>query len=112
MLTDEYNYKILKIIEANPEISQRQLAKELGVSLGKANFCLKALVNVGFIKVTNFKNNQNKLAYLYLLTPSAIEQKTNITMIFLRKKLEEYERIKVEIDELRYEASKLTSNSN
>lgn len=64
MLTDEYRYKILKLVEANPEISQRELAKNLGISLGKTNFCLKALIEVGLIKVTNFRNNANKLAYM------------------------------------------------
>ena len=105
MLTDEYRYKILKIVEAKPEISQRDLARELGVSLGKVNFCLKALIDVGLLKVTNFKNNNNKLAYMYLLTPSAVEQKTAITMRFLKHKVQEYETLKNEIAELKLEAN-------
>ncbi|MEZ0317538.1 MAG: MarR family EPS-associated transcriptional regulator [Methylophilaceae bacterium] len=104
MLTDEYRYKILKLVEANPEVSQRELASQLGISLGKANFCLKALIGVGLLKVTNFRNSKNKLAYMYLLTPSGIEAKTTITMLFLKQKVQEYERLQREIDELRRES--------
>jgi len=106
MLTDEYRYKILKLVEANPEVSQRELASQLGISLGKANFCLKALIDVGLLKVTNFRNSKNKLAYMYLLTPSGIEEKTSITMRFLKHKVKEYENLQLEIEELRREASK------
>jgi len=100
MLTDEYRYKILKLIEANPEISQRELAQALGISLGKANFCLKALIDVGLLKVTNFRNHKNKLAYMYLLTPSGIEEKASITIRFLKAKLQQYEALKAELEEL------------
>lgn len=100
MLTDEYRYKILKLVEAKPEISQRELAAELGISLGKANFCLKALIEVGLLKATNFRNSKNKLAYMYLLTPTGIEEKTKITMRFLKKKIEEFEILRNEIDDL------------
>lgn len=100
MLTDEYRYKIFKLVEANPEISQRALAKALGVSLGKTNFCLQALIQKGFLKVANFHNNKNKLAYAYLLTPSGIEEKTTTTTRFLKRKMEEYEALKAEIDSL------------
>lgn len=97
MLTDEYRYKILKLVEVNPEISQRELAKNLGVSLGKANFCLKALIEVGLLKVTNFRNSQNKLAYMYLLTPNGLEEKSSITVRFLKAKVQEYELLQEEI---------------
>jgi len=97
MLTDEYRYKILKLVEANPEISQRELAAELGVSLGKVNFCIKALIDVGLIKVDNFRNSKNKLAYMYLLTPKGIEEKAKVTMRFLKNKLQEYEALNNEI---------------
>lgn len=107
MLTDEYRYKILKLIESHPEISQRELAQALDISLGKANFCLKALVNVGLLKVTNFKNNKNKLAYMYLLTPNGIEEKASITMRFLKYKMNEHETLLNEIEDLRKEAAKL-----
>ena len=103
MLTDEYRYKILKLVEAKPEISQRELAAELGISLGKANFCLKALIAVGLLKATNFRNSKNKLAYMYLLTPTGIEEKTKITLRFLKNKMQEYESLKLEIDILNQE---------
>lgn len=103
MLTDEYRYKILKLVEANPEISQRELARELGVSLGKTNFCVKALIEKGLLKATNFRNHQNKLAYMYLLTPSGIEEKSSITMRFLKAKIEEYELLQTEINQLLHE---------
>lgn len=104
MLTDEYRYKILKLLEAQPEISQRELAKSLGVSLGKANFCLKALIDIGLIKASNFRNSQNKLAYMYLLTPSGIEAKSSITLRFLKAKMQEYELLQAEISVLMQEA--------
>ena len=103
MLTDEYRYKILKLVEANPEISQRQLAKKLGISLGKANFCLKALIEVGLLKATNFHNSLNKLAYMYLLTPTGLEEKSNITVRFLKAKMQEYELLQKEISLLLHE---------
>lgn len=101
MLTDEYRYKILKLVEDKPEISQRELAKALGISLGKTNFCLKALAEVGLLKVSNFRNSKNKLAYMYVLTPKGIEEKAGITMRFLKYKMQEYENLKAEIEELR-----------
>jgi EPS-associated MarR family transcriptional regulator len=106
MLTDEYRYKILKMIEVNPEISQRELAGHLGISLGKANFCLKALVQVGLIKVNNFRNNKNKMAYMYILTPKGIEEKASITVRFLKSKTEEYKALQTMIEELRSEVVK------
>jgi EPS-associated MarR family transcriptional regulator len=109
MLTDEYRYKILKLVETNPEISQRQLAKKLGVSLGKANYCLKALIGVGLLKVTNFHNSQNKLAYMYLLTPTGLEEKSSITVRFLKAKMQEYELLQEEIRELLHETKSETN---
>jgi EPS-associated MarR family transcriptional regulator len=104
MLTDEYRYKIFKLVEANPEISQRQLARELGVSLGKANYCLKALIERGAVKAANFRNSKNKKAYLYKLTPKGIEEKSSLTLRFLKRKREEYELLKQEIEQLKREA--------
>lgn len=109
MLTDEYRYKILKLVDAKPDISQREIAKALGISVGKANYCLKALTEVGLVKVSNFRNSKNKLAYMYLLTPSGIEQKTTITIKFLKQKMTEYHQLKVEIEELRAESQNLVS---
>lgn len=110
MLTDEYRYKILKLVETKPEVSQRELARELGISLGKANFCLKALIEVGLLKATNFRNSKNKLAYMYLLTPNGIEEKTKVTLRFLKNKMDEYAALDLEIKVLSSEVSKETQN--
>ena len=110
MLTDEYRYKILKILETNPEISQRDLARELHISLGRVNFCLKALIEKGLLKATNFRNSQNKLAYMYLLTPSGFEEKSKITAEFLRVKMQEYANLEAEIQVLRREAAIVDSD--
>lgn len=107
MLTDEYRYKLLKLVESNPQISQREIAKQLGISLGKANYCLKALIEVGMVKASNFRNSKNKLAYMYLLTPSGVEAKSVITLRFLKRKVEEHDALLKEIEELRTEVSKL-----
>jgi EPS-associated MarR family transcriptional regulator len=112
MLTDEYRYKILKLLDAQPEITQRELAKNLGVSLGKTNFCLKSLIDIGLIKASNFRNSQNKLAYMYLLTPSGIEAKSAITLRFLKSKMQEYEILQAEIKDLMQEANPLMSEIN
>lgn len=97
------------MLENSPAISQREIAEQLGISLGKVNFCLKALVNVGLLKVTNFRNNKNKLAYMYILTPSGIEEKASITVRFLKHKLDEYDALQREIEELRKDAAKKES---
>ena len=106
MLTDEIRYKLLKLIEANPQMSQREVANELGISLGKTNYCLKALIQKGTLKASNFRNSQNKLAYLYKLTPKGIEEKAHVTSQFLRMKIAEYEALKEEIKQLRTEAER------
>lgn len=112
MLTEEYRYKILKLVAENPEISQRELAQQLGVSLGRINFCIKALIEKGLVKAANFRNNNNKVAYMYLLTPSGIEEKASTTIRFLRGKLKEYEALQAEIEELQREALKLDINES
>ena len=104
MLTDEYRYKILKELEANPEISQRKLAKGLNISLGKANFCINALIEKGFIKANDFRNSHNKKAYIYYLTPKGIEEKASITLKFLKFKMAEYQALRLEIERLQHEA--------
>lgn len=111
MLTDEYRYKIFKLVESKPEVSQRELAKALGISLGKTNYCLKALIEKGLLKVSNFRNSHNKLAYMYLLTPTGIEAKSGITLAFLKAKVQEYESLRAEITMLMQETkSELTLN--
>jgi EPS-associated MarR family transcriptional regulator len=106
VLPDPHHYKLLKLIEANPAIQQREMAKAMGVSLGKANYCLKALVQKGLVKMDNFRRNDNKLGYIYLLTPSGIETKARLTVSFLKHKVAEYEAIRNEIEELRREAER------
>ncbi len=106
MLSDEVNCKILRLIEQNPEINQRALAQELGVSLGKVNYSLRALVAKGLIKANNFKNSRNKKAYMYLLTPQGIAEKTRVTASFLQRKMAEYEALAREIETLKREASR------
>ena len=104
MFDDDTSYGLLKTLEDNPGLSQRDLAKRLGISLGKVNFCLNALVEKGSLKISNFRNNENKLAYAYLLTPRGIEEKARITVNFLKHKMQEYEMLKREIEELQREA--------
>jgi EPS-associated MarR family transcriptional regulator len=104
MLTDEYRYRILKLLEADPHASQRRIADELGISLGRVNFCLQALIEKGLVKVNNFRSNANKRAYLYLLTPRGMEEKAMVTARFLKRKLDEYEALKREVEELQREA--------
>ena len=96
-------YKLMRLLESNPETSQRDAARELGISLGKVNYCLQALVKRGWVKATNFTNSRNKAAYMYLLTPKGVEQKAKLTVRFLRSKVLEYERLHAEIQEMRRE---------
>ncbi|MGA8146328.1 MAG: MarR family EPS-associated transcriptional regulator [Gallionellaceae bacterium] len=106
MLSDEYRYKILKLLETNPEISQRKLAGELGISLGRVNFCIQALMEKGLIKAKNFRNSKNKTGYVYFLTPRGIEEKVKVTAFFLKRKVAEYEALEKEIEQLRHEVKK------
>jgi EPS-associated MarR family transcriptional regulator len=104
MQEDEIRYRVLRLLQEKPEMSQRDVARRLGVSLGKANYCVKALVRRGWIKVANFKNSENKVAYMYLLTPRGIEQKGKLTLRFLQQKVREYELLRGEIQRLQAEA--------
>ena len=101
MLTDEYRAKILRKLQQDPRISQRDLARELGISLGRANYCLRALMDKGLIKANNFKNNRNKKAYMYYLTPRGMTEKARATARFLEVKVAEYEALQREIANLR-----------
>jgi EPS-associated MarR family transcriptional regulator len=101
----ESHYKLMRLIEAKPELSQRELAEAMGVSLGKVNYCLNALIEKGWVKVRNFRNSSNKMAYAYLLTPRGVRQKAAITVQFLERKVAEYESLKSEIAELRREVA-------
>jgi EPS-associated MarR family transcriptional regulator len=103
MLTDEVRYKLLGLLEANPGLSQRDVARELGISLGKVNYCLKLLVEKGWIKAINFRNSKNKAAYMYLMTPRGIEEKAGVTLRFLQRKMTEYEELRADIEKIRQE---------
>ena len=102
-MTEDAHYKLLKLLDENPQASQREIAAELGVSLGKVNYCLKALIDKGYIKARNFKNSRNKAAYLYLLTPKGVKAKAQITTAYLQRKIEEYEGLRDEIEQLQAE---------
>lgn len=104
-MPDDIHLRVLREVEKNPEISQRELSRRLGVSLGKTNYCLRALLDKGWIKARNFRNSENKLQYAYLLTPSGIENKASLTVTYLKIKMKEYERLKQEIEELKRETN-------
>ena len=93
------NLDILRKNKKNPKVSQREMAEELGFSLGKLNYCLKALKEKGLIKIENFKKNPNKINYFYILTPKGIQEKTRLTLNFMKRKMDEYEQLKKEISE-------------
>jgi EPS-associated MarR family transcriptional regulator len=98
------HYELLRLLEADPGMSQRAVARELGISLGKVNYCLRALVQKGWIKAKRFRNSDNKAAYMYLLTPRGLEEKAELTVRFLRIKVQEYESLRAEIRQMRREA--------
>lgn len=97
----DVHFRVLRLLEKNPSITQRGLAKELGISLGAVNYCLKALIDIGHIKVKNFSQNPKKLAYMYLLTPKGVAEKIRLTSGFLHRKISEYKTLKREIQSLK-----------
>ena len=100
MRYDQDYLNLLRKIKKNPESSQRELAEELGFSLGKLNYCLKALKSKGLIKIDNFRKNPNKINYIYVLTPKGISEKTKLTIGFMKRKMKEYDELKKEIETL------------
>lgn len=98
---EAWRLQMLKLLQDNPGLSQRQLAAKMGVSLGKANYCLRALVEKGLVKLGNFGKNPNKRQYAYILTPAGLEEKTRITLGFLKRKEAEFEAIRQEIESLK-----------
>ena len=106
MNTKDIKLDLLLKLESNPNCTQRELAQEMGVSLGKINYCLKKMIEKGWVKLSNFGNNPNKVSYIYLLTPKGIKQKARLTFKFLAIKLEEYEILKNEISKLKKDAKK------
>ena len=100
MSNKQSKYQLLKSLEQDAHLTQRQLSKELGISLGKVNYCLQNLIQKGFVKINNFKNSKHKIQYSYLLTPTGIEEKTKLTLEFLKAKTKEYEALKKEVEKL------------
>ena len=103
MHKSDTEYIILKILKDNPKMTQRQMASELGLSLGKTNYVVRALVDKGWLKLSNFKRSDNKLGYIYLLTPEGLSEKAILAQNFLKRKSEEYNRLKKEIETLKNE---------
>jgi len=95
------HYRVMRLLQANPKMTQRDAARELGISLGKVNYCLQALVRKGWIKASRFKNSRNKAAYAYLLTARGVRERASLTVKFLVIKTREYERLRAEIDQIR-----------
>lgn len=107
-LYEESHLAVLRLLEQNPNLSQRELAEALGISVGKTNYCIKALVDKGLLKINNFRNNKNKMSYAYLLTPAGIAKKTELTVKFLQRKVLEYEVLQREITALKTELAQST----
>ena len=107
-LDEEVRYRLLKILHDRPQVGQRDLAQAMGVSLGKANYCLRALIAKGLVKAANFTANPNKKQYAYLLTPQGIEEKAKVTLRFLKRKQAEFDTIRREIEQLRSEVAAFT----
>jgi len=107
-MNSDIHFKLLDILEKNQKLSQRLLSKELGISLGSINYCIRALVEKGQVKVHNFKKNSNKIGYVYLLTPEGISEKISMTKEFLRKRIKEYDQLQKEIRQLKNDISSST----
>ena len=103
MIDQELKYRVLKLLEERPDRTQRQLSQELGVSLGKTNYLLKSLIDVGWVKLDNFQKSDNKWGYAYLLTPSGLAEKASITLRFLKRKKQEHDNLQAEIAQLQQE---------
>lgn len=110
MNNKDIHLDLLNKLEVNPKYTQRELSKEMGVSLGKVNYCMKKLIERGWVKLINFSKNPNKVDYIYLLTPKGIEQKARLTFLFLKIKIEEYEMLREEISLLKQSVEKLESS--
>lgn len=107
---EEITYRVMRLLEAHPDMSQRDLAVRLGISLGALNYCLRALMAKGFVKLDNFQHSKHKLKYAYLLTPAGLAQKMALTGHFLKRKMQEYETLKNEIESLQAEAEKISNS--
>jgi len=104
-IQEDTHFRIMRILQENPDLTQRELAEKLGMSVGGLNYCLNALIDKGLVKMQNFSNSKNKFKYVYLLTPMGIAEKVTLTTRFLSRKMEEYEALKLEIEALKSEVS-------
>ena len=104
-LPEETSYRVMQLLQENPDLTQRELAEKLGVSVGGVNYCLKALVEKGWVKMKNFAHSKNKFGYVYVLTPHGLSEKADLTARFLNRKMAEYEMLKHEIEALKAEMS-------
>ena len=111
MLDDATRYRLLKLLEEHPESTQRELAAAMGISLGKANYCINALIEKGMVKTDNFRRNPHKGVYAYLLTPEGVQEKARVTVRFLHRKIAEYDTLQAEIAALRREVDGLSASS-
>jgi EPS-associated MarR family transcriptional regulator len=102
-LQEDTNFRVMRILQENPDLTQRELAEKLGISVGGLNYCLKALMGKGLVKMKNFANSKSKFGYVYVLTPSGMAERAAITHRFLKRKMEEYEALKIEIEALQIE---------
>jgi EPS-associated MarR family transcriptional regulator len=110
-LNEDKYFRLMRILEATPDLSQREMAKALGVSFGGINYCLNALVDKGLVKIQNFSQNQNKFGYVYLLTPTGLAEKAALATTFLKRKMDEYEALKLEIETLKSEMALKSANN-
>ena len=106
-LQEDTNFRVMRILQENPDLTQRELAEKLGISVGGMNYCLKALMEKGLVKMKNFANSKNKFGYVYVLTTTGMAEKAAITHRFLQRKMDEYEALKAEIETLCTEVDKL-----
>ena len=109
MNSQDIRLDLLRKLESNPHFTQRELSRDVGVSLGKVNYCMKKLTEKGLIKITNFTHNPNKMSYAYLLTSTGIEEKSRLTFSFLKRKIVEYEILKKEINTLQLESDEMAN---
>ena len=105
-LQEDTYFRVMRILQANPDLTQRELAEKLGISVGGLNYCLKALMEKGLVKMKNFAQSKNKFGYVYVLTPTGMAEKSAITHRFLRRKMDEYDALKAEIEAVRSEVDK------
>lgn len=107
---EDTRFRVLRLLEENPDMTQREIAEALGISLGGVNYCMRALIEKGLVKIHNFQSSKNKMGYVYLLTPMGIAEKAALTTRFLKRKMREYELLKAEIETLEKDIERMRIN--